>query len=55
MDELTRAAGTPHDGGLCTVATPREVPQHRLLLALDGVGNPHNLGAAPRSSVSVPC
>ena len=57
-DELARAAGTPHHGGICAVATAREVPllnavappQHRLLLALDGVGNPHNLGAIARSA-----
>lgn len=57
-DELARAAGTVHNGGLCAVAAPREVPfldaaappQHRFLLALDGVGNPHNLGAIARSA-----
>lgn len=57
-DELARAAGTPHHGGICAVATAREVPlldaaappQHRFLLALDGVGNPHNLGAVARSA-----
>lgn len=57
-DELTRTAGTPHHGGICAIATPREVPlldfaappQRRVLLALDGVGNPHNLGAIARSA-----
>ena len=57
-DELTRGAGTPHHGGICAIATAREVPvldlaappQHRFLLALDGVGNPHNLGAIARSA-----
>jgi len=57
-DELTRAAGTPHHGGICAVAAAREVPwldaaappQHRFLLALDDVGNPHNLGAIARSA-----
>ena len=57
-DELARAANTPHHGGICAVAAAREIPmlnvaaapQHRFLLALDGVGNPHNLGAIARSA-----
>ena len=57
-DELARAAGTPHHGGICAVATPREIapldpeapPQHRFMLAIDGIGNPHNLGAIARSA-----
>jgi TrmH RNA methyltransferase len=57
-DELARTAGTAHHGGICAVATARDVPlldgasppQHRFLLALDGVGNPHNLGAIARSA-----
>ena len=58
VEDLTRAAGTQHHGGICAVATPRDVsaldlaapPQFPLLLALDGIGNPHNLGAIARSA-----
>ena len=57
-DELERAAGTPHHGGVCAIATPRPLgmmdfvrpPRFPLLLILDGVGNPHNLGAIARSA-----
>jgi TrmH RNA methyltransferase len=57
-DELTTVAGTGHHGGIAAVAKPREVPifdrakppRERLLLVLDGVGNPHNLGAIARSA-----
>lgn len=56
--ELTKAAGTTHHGGIVAVATPRELllldfddpPRYRLLLALDGLANPHNLGAIARSA-----
>ena len=55
--DLERVAGTPHHGGIVAVATERPIseldlarpPLHRLLLALDGIGNPHNLGAIARS------
>jgi TrmH RNA methyltransferase len=56
--ELARAAGTPHHGGIAAVAKARVVPvmdpanppREKLLLVLDGVGNPHNLGAIARSA-----
>lgn len=57
-DELARAAGTQHHGGIVAVAVSRPVvlldferpPRHPFLLVLDGVGNPHNLGAIARSA-----
>ncbi len=57
-DEMARAAGTPHHGGIAVVARARVVPilepnawpRERLLLILDGIGNPHNLGAIARSA-----
>jgi RNA methyltransferase, TrmH family len=61
-EELTRIAGTQHHGGLCAVtagrlaivlpghALPAELPQGALLPVLDGIGNPHNLGAIARSA-----
>lgn len=57
-DELERVAGTKHHGGIVALATPKPIalfdpanpPRHKLLLALDGVGNPHNLGAVARSA-----
>ena len=57
-DELAQVAGTPHHGGIAAVAKPRAVlifdaaapPLGRALLVLDGVGNPHNLGAIARSA-----
>lgn len=56
--ELAKVAGTPHHGGIAVVAKPRALPfldlaappRHRLLLVLDGIGNPHNLGAIARSA-----
>jgi TrmH RNA methyltransferase len=62
-EELARIAGTPHHGGIVAIATPRAVstlpaiealPQG-LLPVLDGIGNPHNLGAIARSAAFFGC
>lgn len=57
-DEMTRAAGTTHHGGIAAVCDPRKVlpanpdliPHGKLLVALDNIGNPHNLGAIARAA-----
>lgn len=62
VDELARVAGTAMHGGVVALARPRPVlpfdPDAAegwrrtapLLLALDGIGNPHNLGAIVRTA-----
>jgi TrmH RNA methyltransferase len=56
--ELEKIAGTPHHGGIVAVAKsripaifdPTNPPRTKVLLVLDGIGNPHNLGAIARSA-----
>ncbi len=57
-EELERIAGTPHHGGMVAIARVASIPvfsitqppRVKLLLVLDGIGNPHNLGAIARSA-----
>ncbi|MBS7810182.1 TrmH family RNA methyltransferase [Roseococcus pinisoli] len=60
-DELARIAGTEHHGGIVAIADPRRAeplgnPPQPILFAspilpvLDGIGNPHNLGAIARGA-----
>lgn len=61
-DELARVAGTAMHGGVVALARPRPVlpfdPEAAagwraaapLVVALDGIGNPHNLGAIVRTA-----
>jgi len=61
-DELERVAGSVMHGGIVALAQPRPLPlldvaeaeawarTGKLLLLLDGVGNPHNLGAIVRTA-----
>ncbi len=61
-EELERVAGTVLHGGVVAIAQPRPVlpfdraeaqswaQEGHLLLLLDGIGNPHNLGAIARTA-----
>jgi RNA methyltransferase, TrmH family len=61
-DELERVAGSVMHGGVVALAQPKAVPvldpaqaeawarERGLLLLLDGIGNPHNLGAIVRTA-----
>ena len=61
-DELERIAGGVMHGGVVALAQPRPVPvldpaeaerwarDGKLLVLLDGIGNPHNLGAIVRTA-----
>jgi RNA methyltransferase, TrmH family len=56
-EELAKVAGTLLHGGVVAVAVPRATPdfdpttaEGPLLLCLDGVANPHNLGAIVRTA-----
>lgn len=61
-DELARVAGTVHHGGVVAIARPQPIAaldpaaavawarDGNPLLVLDGIANPHNLGAIARSA-----
>jgi TrmH RNA methyltransferase len=57
-EDMAKAAGTTHHGGIAAVAEARPIPfldadkppETTLLLVLDQIGNPHNLGAIVRSA-----
>lgn len=66
-EEMARAAGTLHHGGIVAITRSRTVPvldpaalpnaifAGPLLPVLAGIGNPHNLGAIARSAAFLGC
>ncbi len=65
--ELARIAGTEHHGGIVAIASlryaeelaghalPAKLPAAPILTVLDGIGNPHNLGAIARTAAFFGC